>query len=581
MHGEQAFALPDTGWLTTRWQQRRQLVVIDTCFGPGAGLLHVLQALAPVLAQHAGIGLHYIALTPSVPRHENLLPGLATFLPPRWLPDVPGIARIPLNGGQVQLTLCCGPLDGQLGQLQATADLVLLHTAPWTTWDMRQLAQLVRTDVRVCAPENMAGTVSLGGFVPDGEGSFRYAPRHQPRQNTQEVTARQAIVIGAGLAGCAVSERLVARGWQVTLLDRREGPAQEVSGNPAGIYMPLLSKDDNVTSRLLRTAYLYALAMWDQWGGVGRGIIGEQCGVLHVARDAVQEQAFRAMETALDLPQEYAQWLEADVASERIGHATHGSWFFPEAGWVRPSSACAAMLAACAGHAGTLVQRYDATVASLRQDNDQWQAMDAHGQVMASAPVVIVAAGMDALHLGQLQGLPLQPIRGQVTMLPAETVLQLPHVLCGDGYLTRAWEGEVSVGASYDKDVDMVPRTECDLDNLAKLGELLPGYHYRGETGAWRARVGLRCVVTDRLPLVGALADPAGLVTPDTALDKVPRLAGLYSALGYASRGLIWAPLAAELLACRLTGEPLPVGRQLADALDPARFVLKGLRRRK
>ena len=57
------------------------------------------------------------------------------------------------------------------------------------------------------------------------------------------------------------------------------------------------------------------------------------------------------------------------------------------------------------------------------------------------------------------------------------------------------------------------------------------------------------------------------------------RWPGLHGLLGYASRGLIWAPLAAELLACQLEGEPLPLERQLVEALDPARFLLRERRR--
>jgi tRNA 5-methylaminomethyl-2-thiouridine biosynthesis bifunctional protein len=39
---------------------------------------------------------------------------------------------------------------------------------------------------------------------------------------------------------------------------------------------------------------------------------------------------------------------------------------------------------------------------------------------------------------------------------------------------------------------------------------------------------------------------------------------------------LVWAALAAELVASRLNGEPLPLPRDLVDALDPARFLLRG-----
>ncbi|WP_308622196.1 hypothetical protein [Massilia sp. Se16.2.3] len=55
----------------------------------------------------------------------------------------------------------------------------------------------------------------------------------------------------------------------------------------------------------------------------------------------------------------------------------------------------------------------------------------------------------------------------------------------------------------------------------------------------------------------------------------------MYGLLGYASRGLIWAPLCAELLAARLENEPLPLEAALVDALDPARFVLRARRNRR
>jgi tRNA 5-methylaminomethyl-2-thiouridine biosynthesis bifunctional protein len=62
-------------------------------------------------------------------------------------------------------------------------------------------------------------------------------------------------------------------------------------------------------------------------------------------------------------------------------------------------------------------------------------------------------------------------------------------------------------------------------------------------------------------------------------LRELPRQSGLYGLLGYASRGLTWAPLAAELLAAGLEGEPLPLEAPLVDALDPGRFQLRQRRR--
>ncbi|TGR35978.1 bifunctional tRNA (5-methylaminomethyl-2-thiouridine)(34)-methyltransferase MnmD/FAD-dependent 5-carboxymethylaminomethyl-2-thiouridine(34) oxidoreductase MnmC, partial [bacterium M00.F.Ca.ET.199.01.1.1] len=53
-----------------------------------------------------------------------------------------------------------------------------------------------------------------------------FAPRWRVRRHEPPVALgpfapdeRHAVVIGAGLAGCAVVERLAARGWRVTLLE--------------------------------------------------------------------------------------------------------------------------------------------------------------------------------------------------------------------------------------------------------------------------------------------------------------------------------------------------------------------------
>src|SRR3954464_6045664 len=73
---------------------------------------------------------------------------------------------------------------------------------------------------------------------------------------------RSAIVVGAGLAGAAVCERLCARGWSVTLFERHAGPAREASGNHAGAFHPLASPDDSLFARVTRAAFLASLQGW-------------------------------------------------------------------------------------------------------------------------------------------------------------------------------------------------------------------------------------------------------------------------------------------------------------------------------
>ena len=86
------------------------------------------------------------------------------------------------------------------------------------------------------------------------------------------------------------------------------------------------------------------------------------------------------------------------------------------------------------------------------------------------------------------------------------------------------------------------------------------------------------------MPLIGAMPDVDAARTQKAALSgaqltDLPRCQGLYCASAYASRGLVWAALAGEMLASLIEGEPLPLEGDLADALDPARFVLRQARR--
>src|SRR6202051_1532573 len=96
-------------------------------------------------------------------------------------------------------------------------------------------------------------------------------------------------------------------------------------------------------------------------------------------------------------------------------------------------------------------------------------------------------------------------------------------------------------------------------------------------------RVAFRSVTSDRMPMIGALADETAARADATRLSGawplyLPRTPGLYGAFAFVSRGLVWSTLAAELIAAQIEGEPWPIERELAEAVDPARFLLRALR---
>ncbi|HRD97761.1 MAG TPA: oxidoreductase, partial [Rubrivivax sp.] len=58
----------------------------------------------------------------------------------------------------------------------------------------------------------------------------------------------------------------------------------------------------------------------------------------------------------------------------------------------------------------------------------------------------------------------------------------------------------------------------------------------------------------------------------------LPRQQGLFVLTGLGARGLTLAPLMADLVAAQATGTPWPVEQDLADAVDPARWLVRQAR---
>lgn len=553
-------------------------VVLDTAFSD--------ERFAAARAQ--GGGLHYIAIAAALPSAAQIADaGLRAV----WPLNVPGFHRV-IPSDDVTLDLLVGAVDALLPQVTARVNEFHLAAGASPSW-ARTLARLAVQGATLhaqAADEALVWALTAAGFVcrlagVGGDGAAELADiaavycSRRPQAVLAAAPVLRAVVIGAGLAGSSAAHRLCARGWQVTLIERHAQPAQEASGNLAGIFMPLLSKDDNIPTRLSRAAYLFALREWRRLGGVGRAFEGADCGVLQLARDerhaGVQQEALATW----NYPQEYARWADAQEASTLIGAATpHGGWLFEQGGWARPSSLCEAMLAAC----GDRLQRVFCTEAvNLQRVDGEWQVRSTDGTLIAQAPTAILASGAAANNIEQAAELPLFKLRGQVTHLSLEDAPpQLPLVVCREAYVTPPSNGIVCAGATYDNDDDPQLRASSQLENLTRLAEIIPGDDVAAlaHSAPLSGRVGFRCAAPDRLPLAGALPDYANTGRAEF-LPDIARHPGLHCLLGYASRGLIWAPLMAELLVSQLEGTPPPLEASLVDALDPARFLLKQRRR--
>lgn len=588
--------------LPERWATRERFVILETGFGSG---LNFLATWAAWLEDpHRCDRLHYLAVEKHPFRAEDLarlhqrwpdFAPLSAALCAAWPLLTPGFHRLEFASGRITLTLLLGEADTVLRRCEARIDAIYLdgfdpkkNPEMWLTRLFHHLARLAAPTATLatwCVAGEVREALRTAGFEVvkrPGFGRKRHmlagtlAPVRSAAIESPDTHGHRALVLGAGLAGCAISERLAARGWAVTLVERHPLPASEGSGNLAGIVRPLLSRDDNLASRLSRACFLHARRAWTTLAASGHAARHDLGGVLQIARDAAHEAQMRALLATGDYPDDYVRFLDRQAAGERLGHTTpHGAWLFPGGGWANPPSLCHAMLAAAGSR---VVLHADREASHIEYVDDQWRLHDREGAFIASAPILILTTGAAARHL--LPDLPINPVRGQVSHLRQGLLPDFRLPACCEGYLTPALDGIHCLGASYAYDEGSELRESEHAGNLARLERILPGAAASISPHELDGRVGFRAATPDRLPLVGALADPEAELPRDIQLKDMPRRQGLYGLLGLGSRGLVWATLAAELLASRLSGDPLPIETDLADAIDPARFALREHRRR-
>jgi tRNA 5-methylaminomethyl-2-thiouridine biosynthesis bifunctional protein len=591
--------------LPERWSGKRHFVILENGFGTGLNFLTTWAAWRADPQRPEK--LHYFATELHPFRVEDLaslqrkwkdLDFLADTLRANWPPLLPGFHRLEFAAGKIVLTLMLGEAEASLRKLRASIDAFYLdgfdpqkNPQMWSPALLKRCSQLAAPNATF-ATWTVAGQVRRAiieaGFIAEKKPGFgskremlagRIAERPKLAAKPLNQGQREAIIIGAGLAGCAIAERLAVRGWRVSVLDRHPDPASEASGNLAGILRPMLSRDDNLASRLNRACFLYIEQNWRHLDQIGQPPRRNLHGLLQIARDDTHAAIQREWLASNDYPAEFVEFHEADSASQRLGaKVARGGWWFPHAGWASPASLCRAWLSAGGGN---IHFTGGVEIASLQRADTEWRVYDVNGKILGQAPVVIFATG--AGKLVHTAGLPITPVRGQVSHLAEGSLPKLRYASCSEGYLTPAVNGMHCLGASYLKDRrDHTPSPEEHHDNLQRLARMLPAAAEALEVaefiGQVDGRVGYRATTPDHLPLVGALPDLEQTLKPGVRCNTFPRHPGLFSLLGLGSRGLVWSALLAEHLACVINQEPLPLPGDQVDAIDPARFALRAYR---
>jgi tRNA 5-methylaminomethyl-2-thiouridine biosynthesis bifunctional protein len=587
-----------------RWAARATFTIVELGFGLGVNLLQTLGAWARAADRPSS--LHYVAIERHPVSAEDLTRALAALsaddalsaaLVRQWPLPLPGLHRLQFFDDRVRVTLALGDARTLLSKLRCAADAFYLDGfAPdrnpdaWCRDVCRGLARLARPNATLAtysAAAAVRSELEAAGFrlrIESGFGGKRhrivadYAPRWRtfaPPADPPQWPARKAIVVGAGLAGSACVAALQRRGWQATLVEAGEGMALGGSSQPWCVDHLHVSPDDNPLARLTRGALAFAHAT--PWTGRHAR---QACGKLMVAAGDVEMAHYRDLVERLAMPDAFIRVLDRDEASAAAGvPLPHGGLLLGLAGVGSPQALCAQWLRDAGAFPSHFGQRAEALV---RRDDD-WELLDSRGRAIARAPVVVLANAGNAVRLAGLQSLDVRGMHGQTTLAEVPALAGLSCALGGDAYACPAPDGQALIGATFDP-ID-APRAAAqgDQSNLRRLDRLL-----QTQTCVSQARViarfaGVRYATRDRLPVVGALPDEAAIAANRQALMRnarlpLPRLPGLFGVFALGARGQVVAPLAAEVIAASLCGEPAPLTGDLLDAIDPVRFARHALR---
>ncbi|MFQ2300403.1 bifunctional tRNA (5-methylaminomethyl-2-thiouridine)(34)-methyltransferase MnmD/FAD-dependent 5-carboxymethylaminomethyl-2-thiouridine(34) oxidoreductase MnmC [Aeromonas dhakensis] len=596
-------------------------VIGETGFGTGLNFLATMAAFLEQAPQTGnGSRLHFISFEKYPLTQADLRKALAAWpelahlsqdLIAQWPLPVSGCHRLIFAGGRIRLDLWLGDIKEMLPQVPhpvtGLVDAWYLdgfspakNPEMWTQDLFDGLARLARPQATIatftCAGFVRRGLIAAGFAMQKvkGHGSKREMLAGEradklPQQTIAPCYARpsgregEVLIIGGGIASAMTALSLVERGRKVTLLCQDDEPAGGASGNRQGALYPLLNGEHDALSRFYSLAFGFArsrlLALAER-----HPVAFSLCGVTQLGYDDKSAAKLTKMVQG-PFPPELMHPLSEPEVEQVVGlPCGHGGVSYPQGGWLCPADLTRAAIGeAQAG--GLLEVLFNTQITTVTEQADGWQVESCDGRRWQS-PTLVVAAGHQLPALIPFAELPLYPVRGQVSHVPTSASLsRLNTVLCYDGYLTPANEGQHCIGASYGRNqTEIAFRAEEQTQNQARLQACLPQQRWPAEVDVSgnQARVGVRSASRDHLPVAGPVARLAALAdhnlkVPVDQQSPLPLYPGLYVLGALGSRGLCSAPLCGELLASEICGDPLPLAANLLEALHPARYWVRKL----
>ena len=539
------------------------------------------------------------------------------------VPLLPGVHRFDAPAHRLTVTRLIGPITQTFAQLVAVVDLVLVDSSDRLAGIDHYADTVLRIaapDLAVVAPQPVLEQLQQA-IRNKGSRALTVHPLaqawrvllvqlHKPAKPPAAST-RTAWVVGGSLAGAGVAYALALRGWQVHVTDPAlaHGQRGPQAGHLAAALTPLISVDDNFKARLSRAGVYRA---HQRWADFDADTIVARSGTLELARSKGHARDLLQAVQAMAYPEGWVRLIAPAQAATcaGVGVARHGA-YFAKGMTVSPPNLISKLLS----HPNIVC--HGVQIDSLRQGAQGWQLRSHQNDepvIVAECDTVILAAaahtpallaksGLDqhTLRSGRRQStlpaiMSMDVLAGQVMHVPATLLPQVPASVIGaEGYFLPPVQGQCVLGSTYEREpagqgctrhgqqqivsklapalapavlqpvIDAmavtVPnagsRQPVSLGEVGDNGDKAAATRAQGaqhnDAAVFAGWAGSRAVIRGRLPAFGPMRHAPGL----------------WLACGYASHGLTWSALAGDVIAAMLGAEPVPLERDLLQAVAP------------
>lgn len=371
-------------------------------------------------------------------------------------------------------------------------------------------------------------------------------------------------IIGTGIMGAILAERLSTGGRRVALFDRRPPGCGSTAASTAQLMwamdVPMLTLARRIgeaeAARRWTRVFAAVRDLSDRIDALGLGDLKQECPTLYFAGTLLDADGLAAeadMHRRHGLP---SQWLSAKCTADRFAIAPRASILSSGGFTVDPVRLCHALIERAVSRGATLSWPVD--VVALHPEKDGVLIETAAGESVRARDVVL-ATGYERPTL----------------FLPSAFSLLTTFAIATPPGVAPLWKSDTMIWEASD------PYLYVRTDNVGRIiagGEDIEQADARTRDALIPEKAGTIAVKLEALLGAPVAIDRQWAATFGASPDGLPAIGTnslmphVWLAAGYGGNGIAFASLAAEMLERELAGEADPD----RDAFNPYRFAKQG-----